>query len=55
MAFFGNMVMGGAAGFGIMTLLTVTNVVTSYVAPSQRTMSELVTGYTGLATEVVVN
>lgn len=55
MAFFGNMVMGGAAVFGIMTVLTVTNVVTSYVAPSQRTMSELVTGYTGLATEVVVN
>ena len=47
--------MGGAAVFGIMPVLTVTNVVPSYVAPSQRPMSELVTGYTGLATEVVVN
>ena len=55
MAFVGNVMMGGAAVFGIMTVLTVTNVVTSYVAPSQRTMSELVTGYTGLATETVVN
>lgn len=47
--------MGGAAVFGIMMVLTVTNVVTTYVAPSQRSMSELVTGYTGLTTEAVVN
>ena len=55
MAFSGNMLMGGAAVFGIMMVLTVTNVATTYIAPSQRSMSELVTGYAGLATEVVVN
>ena len=55
MAFTGNVMMGGAAVFGIMMVLTVTNVLTTYVAPSQMSMSELVTGYTGLATEAVVN
>ena len=49
------MLMGGAAVFGIMMVLTVTNVATTYIAPSQRSMSELVTGYAGLTTEVVVN
>lgn len=53
MTFVGNAMMGGAAVFGLLTVITVTDIVSSYIFPSGMTMSEVLTARTGIMSEVV--
>jgi hypothetical protein len=49
-----SMIMGGTGVFALLFVVTLTNVVTSYVSPSGSTMNEIVGRVTGLDTTEVL-